>query len=190
MTLGRTASAAIRGQVGHRSARRPRATSRTATSLRCGHSRWTSSTGFDPNSNRLMRVALALCAMPAPREREATCEVRLAVTPFSRTCPNGGTGRRAHLASVCRQRRAGSNPASGTPSNRDLTRRAGLLILQILARCACRLRLATKPAALFGPRVLCFLANGSGVIGTAFLYESACATASIAFIPCPNRAIE
>jgi hypothetical protein len=80
---------------------------------------------------------------------------RFSASPFSRTCPNGGTGRRAHLASVRRQRRAGSNPASGTPSRRHLTRRTRPPSIQSLARCARQLRLAAKPAAPTGPRVLC-----------------------------------
>ena len=101
-------------------------------------------------------VAPALGVSMAPREREATCQVRLTVTPFSRTCPNGGTGRRACLVSACRKRRAGSNPASGTPSYRDLTRRSGQPIVLLLTRCAHRLRPATEPAVPIGPRVLCF----------------------------------
>ena len=80
---------------------------------------------------------------------------RFSVSPFSRTCPNGETGRRTHPVSVRRKRRAGSSPASGTPSTRDLTRRTRRHIVRILTGCVRQLRLASEPASPTGPRVLC-----------------------------------
>ncbi len=59
---------------------------------------------------------------------------RFSGPPFSWTCPNGGTGRRARLTSVRRQRRTGSNPVSGTPSQANLTRRTIRDMVRVLVR--------------------------------------------------------
>jgi hypothetical protein len=101
---------------------------------------------FAPRRKRLMMVVLSLGAMIAQRERGETCRRRTSVSPFSRTCPDGGTGRRARLTRVRRQRRAGSNPASGTPSTQNLTRRAERDIVPSRVRCARQLRPAREPA--------------------------------------------
>ena len=81
-------------------------------------------------------VGATLGAIVSSREREVILWERTAVSPFSRTCPNGGTGRRAYPTSTCRQRRAGSIPASGTPSPLDLTRPRTMHI--VLSSCGVR----------------------------------------------------
>ena len=71
-------------------------------------------------------------------ESDLSCD-RNTVSPSLRTCPDGGTGRRTHLAGARSQERAGSNPAPGTASTNRykyrLIRHAIPTTLKTPARC-------------------------------------------------------